>query len=88
MNLYASYAESSRPPTSIELGCADPNNPCNLPNALAGDPQLHQVFTRTFEAGVRSRDGESRLNWRAGWFRATNHDDLLFVASDVTRNGY
>jgi outer membrane receptor protein involved in Fe transport len=88
MNLYASYAESSRAPTSIELGCSDPNNPCNLPNALAGDPPLKQVFTRTFEAGVRGRDGESRLNWSAGWFRATNHNDLLFVTSDVTGNGY
>jgi outer membrane receptor protein involved in Fe transport len=88
MNLYASYAESSRAPTSIELGCADPNNPCNLPNALAGDPPLKQVVTRTFEAGVRNGQGESRLNWSAGWFRATNYNDLLFVTSDVTGNGY
>jgi outer membrane receptor protein involved in Fe transport len=88
MNLYASYSESSRAPTSIELGCADPNNPCNLPNALAGDPPLEQVVTRTFEAGVRSGDGERRLNWSAGWFRGTNHNDLLFVTSDVTGNGY
>jgi outer membrane receptor protein involved in Fe transport len=88
MNLYASYAESSRPPTSIELGCADPKNPCNLPNALAGDPPLKQVFTRTFEAGVRNGASESRLNWSVGWFRATNHNDLLFVTSDVTGNGY
>jgi len=88
VNLYASYAESSRAPTSIELGCADPNNPCNLPNALAGDPPLNQVVTRTFEAGVRNGQGESRLNWSAGWFRATNYNDLLFVTSDVTGNGY
>ena len=88
VNLYASYAESSRAPTSIELGCANPDNPCNLPNALAGDPPLQQVFTRTFEAGVRSGGGESRWNWSLGWFRATNHNDLLFVTSDVTGNGY
>jgi outer membrane receptor protein involved in Fe transport len=88
INLYASYAESSRAPTSIELGCADPNNPCNLPNALAGDPPLKQVVTRTFEAGVRGTEGEGRLDWSAGWFRATNYNDLLFVTSDVTGNGY
>jgi outer membrane receptor protein involved in Fe transport len=88
LNLYASYAESSRAPTSIELGCADPNNPCNLPNALAGDPPLNQVVTRTFEAGVRSGQTESRWNWSAGWFRATNYNDLLFVTSNVTGNGY
>jgi outer membrane receptor protein involved in Fe transport len=88
VNLYASYAESSRAPTSIELGCADPNNPCHLPNALAGDPPLKQVVTRTFEAGVRSSQGERYLNWSAGWFRATNYNDLLFVTSGVTGNGY
>ncbi len=87
VNLYASFTEGSRAPTSIELGCADPNNPCNLPNALAGDPPLQQVVTRTVEAGVRNT-AESRLNWSAGWFRATNDNDLLFVASTVTGNGY
>ena len=88
LNLYASYAEGSRAPTSIELGCADPNNPCNLPNALAGDPPLKQVVTRTIEAGARSTGGDSRLNWSAGWFRATNYNDLLFVTSNATGNGY
>jgi outer membrane receptor protein involved in Fe transport len=79
---------SSRAPTSIELGCADPNNPCNLPDALSGDPPLKPVVTRTFEAGVRNGPGETRLNWSAGWFRATNYNDLLFVTADVTGNGY
>ena len=84
---YASYSEASRAPTSIELGCADPNNPCNLPNALADDPPLNQVVTRTFEAGVRG--GEERsVNWSVGWFRGGNHNDLLFVSSPQTGNGY
>jgi outer membrane receptor protein involved in Fe transport len=87
LNTYASYSESSRAPTSIELGCADPENPCNLPNALAGDPPLKQVVTRTVEAGVRS-GAESRVKWSAGWFWAQNHDDLLFVSSPQTGNGY
>jgi outer membrane receptor protein involved in Fe transport len=88
LNLYASYSESSRAPTSIELGCADPNNPCNLPNALAGDPPLKQVVTRTVEAGIRSGAENTQWNWSAGWFRATNRDDLLFVTSNQTGNGY
>ncbi len=87
LTAYASYSEASRAPTSIELGCADPNNPCNLPNALAGDPPLNQVVTRTFEAGVRG--GEERsVNWSVGWFRGENHNDLLFVSSPQTGNGY
>lgn len=87
LSVYASYSESSRAPTSIELGCADPTNPCNLPNALAGDPPLSQVVTRTVEAGVRGAP-ESRVNWSAGWFRGENHDDLLFVSSLQSGNGY
>lgn len=84
---YASYSESSRAPTSIELGCADPNDPCSLPNAVTSDPALQQVITRTFEAGVRGGH-ESAVNWSAGWFRGENHNDLLFVASQQTGNGY
>ncbi|NDC60907.1 MAG: TonB-dependent receptor, partial [Betaproteobacteria bacterium] len=37
-NPYASYSESNRAPTSIELGCADPDFGCRLPNSMAGDP--------------------------------------------------
>jgi outer membrane receptor protein involved in Fe transport len=88
LNVYTSYSESSRAPTSIELGCADPNNPCNLPNALAGDPPLKQVNTGTFEAGLRNGPEGGLLKWSAGWFRASNHGDLLFVTSNQTGNGY
>ena len=46
-NAYAGYDEGSRTPTAVELGCADPANPCKLPNAMAGDPPLRQVVTTT-----------------------------------------
>jgi outer membrane receptor protein involved in Fe transport len=84
---YFSYSESSRAPTSIELGCADPDEPCNLPNALVGDPPLQQVVTRTLEAGVRGIM-EKNVRWSAGWFRGENYKDLLFVASQQTGFGY
>lgn len=87
LDVYASYAEGSRAPTSIELGCADPATPCRLPNALTGDPPLKQVVTRTFEAGVRG-GLEERWNWNAGWFRADNHEDILFVSSPQSGFGY
>ncbi len=86
-SVYFSYSESSRAPTSIELGCADPNQPCNLPNALVSDPPLKQVVTRTLEAGVRGTL-ENNLRWNAGWFRGENYNDLLFVASQQTGFGY
>jgi outer membrane receptor protein involved in Fe transport len=86
LNLYGGYSEGSRAPTSIELGCADPNQPCKLPNALAGDPPLDQVVTRTWEAGVRGTRGA--VAWNASVFHADNADDILFVASDQTGFGY
>ena len=86
VNLYGGYSEGSRAATSIELGCADPEQPCKLPNAMAGDPPLEQVVTRTLEAGAR---GSHRgLSWSAGVFRASNHNDILFVMSDQTGFGY
>lgn len=87
LNAYASYSEGNRAPTSVELGCADPESPCKLPNAMAGDPPLQQVVTRTVEAGLRSGQ-ESRVNWNFGWFRAENRNDILFVASEQTGFGY
>ncbi|MBM3795559.1 MAG: TonB-dependent receptor [Acidobacteria bacterium] len=87
LSLYGSYTEGNRAPTSIELGCADPNAPCKLPNAMAGDPPLAQVRTRTLEAGVRG-SSEGSLRWSAGWFQSANRDDILFVASEQTGFGY
>jgi outer membrane receptor protein involved in Fe transport len=91
LNAYASYTQGSRAPTAIELGCADPNNPCSLPNALASDPPLQQVVTGTWEAGLRGKPELSfihNLSWNAGAFRGENRNDILFVSSVQTGTGY
>ncbi len=87
LNAYAGYSESSRAPTAIELGCANPDQPCKLPNAMAGDPPLKQVVTRTLEAGLRGT-AAGGVQWNAGVFRATNKDDILFVADNQAGYGY
>ncbi|MDH4395093.1 MAG: TonB-dependent receptor [Limnobacter sp.] len=86
-NAYASYNEGNRTPSAIELGCADPNNPCKLPNSLAGDPPLNQVVTTTKEAGVHGRINKD-TGWRASVFRADNKDDLLFVSDNTSGFGF
>jgi outer membrane receptor protein involved in Fe transport len=91
VNAYARYSQGSRAPTSIELGCADPANPCSLPNALASDPPLKQVVTDTWEAGLRGHPEFSwgrNLSWNVGAFRADNHNDILFVTAPVLGTGY
>ena len=87
LNLYAGYSESSRAPTAIELGCANPEQPCKLPNAMAGDPPLNQVVTRTLELGLRGNTAGG-IQWNAGVFHAQNQDDILFVADNQVGFGY
>jgi outer membrane receptor protein involved in Fe transport len=91
VNAYARFSQGSRAPTSIELGCSDPANPCSLPNALAGDPPLRQVVTDTWELGLRGKPEipfVRNLSWNVGAFRADNHNDLLFVSSVEPGSGY
>lgn len=80
LNAYFGYGEGSRAPSAIELGCANAANPCRLPNAMAGDPPLAQVVTRTFEAGLRGTLWKT-THWNAGVYRAENRNDILFVAA-------
>jgi iron complex outermembrane receptor protein len=74
---YASFAQSTRAPTPVELACADEDAPCNLPNAFLADPPLDEVVADSVEAGFRGRLGNG-LRWHAGAFHTTNKDDILF----------
>lgn len=87
LNFYAGYNEGSRAPTTIELGCANPDNPCKLPNAMAGDPPLKQVVTKTWEAGFRGHLPWN-MDWHLGYFHAENKNDIMFVADDQNGFGY
>ncbi len=87
-SLFASYSESSRAPTSIELGCSNPAYPCLLPAQMADDPPLNQVVAKTYELGGRGNVTED-IRWNAGIYRAVNHDDIQFTAANtLTGAGY
>ena len=87
VTFYAGVSESSRAPSPVELTCADPDDPCRLPNAFLTDPPLDQVVARTFESGFRRYD--RAIGWSAGIFSTTNHDDILFIsAGALTNQGY
>ena len=53
LTAYAGYSEANRAPTPLELGCADPQTPCQIDNFLIADPPLKQVVSHTVEAGLR-----------------------------------
>ena len=86
LTTYVSASQGNRAPSPIELGCADPNNPCTLPNALAADPFLKQVVARTYEIGARGLWG-TNMRWNAALFQTNLNDDILFV-STTTSAGY
>jgi iron complex outermembrane receptor protein len=95
INFYAGYAMSNRAPTPLELGCADPNNPCIIDNFLVSDPPLKQVVGNTFELGFRGQNALAplgpqwgKLQWSAGLFRTTLTNDILPQQSAVTGFGY
>ena len=91
LTAYAGYSEANRAPTPLELGCADPANPCIIASFLVSDPPLKQVVSRTVEAGLRGTDDLNigTLGWKLGAFRATNTDDILAIPSPVLQGfGY
>ncbi len=86
--LFANVARNNRVPTVIELGCADPNEPCRLPAGLQADPYLKQVISRTVEVGMRWPLSRA-LQLSAAAYRTVNHDDILFRSvSAVSQRGF
>lgn len=81
--LFANVARNNRVPTVIELGCADPEEPCRLPAGLQSDPFLEQVVSTTVETGARYT---SPQGWRGSLalFRTDNRNDILFRSVSAT----
>ncbi|HYD49717.1 MAG TPA: TonB-dependent receptor [Terriglobales bacterium] len=90
LTFFGGYSEASRSPSAAELGCADPDAPCRLPNAFVSDPPLDEVIARTGELGGRGklRLGAARLAWSVACYRTDLDDDILFVASPGFGRGY
>ena len=55
---------------------------------MAGDPPLDQVTARVRLRRFRAALRRSAVRWHAGYFRADNRDDILFVMSEQTGFGY
>jgi outer membrane receptor protein involved in Fe transport len=92
LSAFGSYAEANRAPTPAELGCANPAQPCVLAEFLVSDPNLKQVVSKTWQAGLRgtfSPFGYGRLNWNADVFRTEDYNDILTAISPlIPTRGY
>ena len=90
-SFFARYSESNRAPTAAELSCADPAEPCRVPNAFVADPPLEQAVARSFDMGVRGRwrSDFGRGEWSVAAYRTRIDDDILFIASpELIGTGY
>ncbi len=90
MTAYAGFTENNRTPTTSEIECSNPLQPCLLPSNLAGDPPtLRQVIAHTFELGLRGTlrgesDAEGALSWNLDVFRTNLDDDIYGIATSVS----
>jgi outer membrane receptor protein involved in Fe transport len=89
---YAGYSEANRAPTPLELGCANPLQPCVIDSFLVSDPALKQVVSHTVEAGLRGSlpvrgPAAGRLGWQVSLYRTDNDDDILSIPSPLN-NGF
>lgn len=84
---YASYFESSRAPTPVEITCSDPNEPCRLPSAFVQDPPLRQVVAKTQEAGIKGII-TGNIYWYLSLFNTDLKNDILPVAGGTLGQVY
>lgn len=84
---FANWSQGTRMPSALELGCADPANPCTLPVGLQADPYLKQVVTRTLEIGARARPMEG-VEISGAFFRSVNNDDIAFMRAGISQAGF
>ena len=78
--LFGNYSQSMRAPTSIELSCANPAQPCALPTGFNGDPDLKAVVAKTLELGGRGKWG-GNTRWSAAVYDSRLSNDIQFIST-------
>ena len=87
LNFFGGYNESMGAPTPIDLSCANPASPCNLPTGFNGDPDLKKVVAKTWELGARGKLLNNRLNWNLAIYDTTTYNDIQFITANNSQ-GY
>ena len=82
--VFLNYSLSNRTPTPVELTCADPDDPCLLPNSFLADPPLDQVVASTFELGWQGRHPLG--HFKLVGFLSKISNDIYFVSAGPARN--
>ena len=84
---FASYGRAFRAPVILEVMCADPADPCQLPFELGPDPPLKPVTSDTWQAGFRMLKDRAQAEVAAFWSEV--HDDIFNVTDlDTPTRGF
>ncbi len=88
LTVFGNLAGNTRVPTVIELGCANPEEPCRLPVGLQSDPYLKPVRSTSLELGARWRVAAGQ-RIELALHHTDNRDDILFSSvSTGSQLGY
>ncbi|MBM4185042.1 MAG: TonB-dependent receptor [Gemmatimonadetes bacterium] len=79
---FAGYGRGFRAPVILEVTCADPADPCQLPFGLGPDPPLEPVRSDTWQAGARLSRERLGASLVAYWTEV--HDDIFNVVDEAT----
>jgi len=87
VSAFGGYGRGFRAPVILEVTCADPDDPCQLPFELGPDPPLDPVKSDTWQAGLRFMRGATHATAVGYWTEV--HDDIFNVVDeDTPTRGY
>ena len=87
LSAFAGYGRGFRSPVILEVSCADPDDPCQLPFELGPDPPLLPVTSDTWQAGLRFARERVRAEVVGYWSEV--HDDIFNVIDfDTPTRGF
>jgi outer membrane receptor protein involved in Fe transport len=78
---FAGYGRGFRAPVILEITCADPSDPCQLPFELGPDPPLEPVKSDAWQAGLRLSRSRIEASLVAYWTDV--HDDIFNVIDEA-----
>ena len=86
-NAFVSYGRAFRAPVILEVMCADPEDPCQLPFELGPDPPLKPVTSDTWQGGFRMVTNRAQAEFAAFWSEV--RDDIFNVTDlDTPTRGF
>ncbi len=82
LGAFAGYGRGFRAPVILEVTCADPADPCQLPFELGPDPPLEPVKSDTWQAGLRLTRPRAQASLVGYWIEV--RDDIFNVVDETT----